>query len=78
MRCRIMQPFAALAIAALCAAGCAQTSRVSEDLTSAKLTETRKAVAVMRIGSASPTCVHSAVMIGQREGTYFKPRQPIS
>ena len=57
--------------------GCMQTSRVSDDITPAALSQSKKAVAVMRIGSASPTCLHAAVMLGQREQTWFKTHQHI-
>lgn len=45
-------------------AGCAATSRVASDVTTASLTATQRSVAVMRIGSASPTCRDVAVLLG--------------
>lgn len=62
------------------AAGCAQTastSRVDDGVSTAALVETKKAVAVMRVGAASPTCVHVAVLLGVREGEGFRVRQRI-
>jgi hypothetical protein len=53
-------------------AGCAQTSRVGDDATPAKLTASKKAVALMRIGSASPACHNVAVALGTREGEGFR------
>ena len=60
------------------AAACMQTSRVGEDVTTATLSQSQKAVAVMRIGSASPTCLHAAVLLGQREGAGFRAKQVVS
>lgn len=77
MRWKNTAPLATLTLFTLCSAACVQTSRVADDLSTAKLAETKKAVAVMRIGSASPVCEHAAVLLGQREHDYFKPRQPI-
>lgn len=67
-----------IAMAAAAVAGCMQTSRVGEDVTAAALSQSQKAVAVMRIGSASPTCLHAAVLLGQREGDGFRARQVVS
>ena len=54
------------AIAGMLLAGCTQTSRVDDSLSTASLAQTRKAVAVMRVGAASPTCVNVAVLLGVR------------
>jgi hypothetical protein len=59
-------------------AGCAQTSRVGEDATPAKLTAQQKAVALMRIGSASPECHNVAVLLGRREGEGFRRHQAMT
>jgi hypothetical protein len=59
-------------------AGCAQTSRVGDDATSAKLAATNKAVALMRIGSASPECHNVAVLLGRREGEGFRRHQAMT
>ena len=56
-------------------AGCTQTSRVDDNLTTSSLTQTRKAVAVMRVGAASPACVNVAVLLGVREGQGFRRHQ---
>ena len=53
--------------------GCAQTTRINEDLTSDRLQRAGKSVAVMRIGSASPACEHVAVLLGVRDGAGFRP-----
>jgi hypothetical protein len=60
-------------------AGCSiiQTSKVDETVTSAKLAATKKAVALVRIGSASPQCTNVAVLIGKREGEGYRRHQSI-
>jgi hypothetical protein len=69
-----------LAAAAGCmlAAACTQTSRVDDDLSTASLIQTKKAVAVMRVGAASPSCVNVAVLLGVREGDGFRRHQGIT
>src|SRR5436190_3163154 len=69
-----------LAAAAGCMliAACTQTSRVDDDLSTASLTETKKAVAVMRVGAASPDCINVAVLLGAREGEGFRRRQGLT
>ena len=64
-------------LAALLLAACAQTSRVSDGVTPAALTQSKKAVAVMRIGSASPACINAGVMLAQRERDYFRATKPL-
>lgn len=59
-------------IAAALLAGCSQTSRIDEAAATATLAERRKAVALMRIGAASPTCNHVAVLLGTREGDGYR------
>jgi hypothetical protein len=59
-------------------AGCTQTSRVDDNLSTASLTQTRKAVAVMRVGAASPSCINVAVLLGVREGEGFRRHQGIT
>ena len=51
---------------------CASTSRVDADVTPAALAADKKAVAVMRIGSASPTCQHVAILLGTPEGAGYR------
>src|SRR6185503_14218659 len=64
--------------ACLLLAGCTQTSRVDDNLSTASLAETRKGVAVMRVGAASPTCVNVAVLLGVREGEGYRRHQGIT
>ena len=66
------------AIAGMLLAGCTQTSRVDDSLSTASLAQTRKAVAVMRVGAASPTCVNVAVLLGVREGDGYRRHQGIT
>ena len=65
-------------VACLLAAGCTQTSRVDDNLSTTALAETRKAVAVMRVGAASPYCVNVAVLLGVRDGEGFRRHQGIT
>ncbi len=67
----------AIAAGALLAA-CTQTSRVDDNLSTASLAQTKKAVAVMRVGAASPTCVNVAVLLGVREGDGYRRHQGIT
>ena len=59
-------------------AGCAQTSQVDGNLTTESLAQTKRAVAVMRVGAASPACVNVAVLLGVREGDGFRRHQGIT
>ena len=52
--------------------GCAATSRVDPALTTASLSLEGKAVVVIRIGAASPTCRHVAVLLGTPEGAGYR------
>ena len=65
-------------MACVLAAGCTQTSRVDDTVSTAVLTETRKAVAVMRVGAASVYCVNVAVLLGVREGDGFRRHKGIT
>jgi hypothetical protein len=67
---------AALFSSLLCA--CAQTSKVNDAITPAALTSSNKAVALMRIGAASPTCINVAVLLGTRDGDGFRRGQVIT
>jgi hypothetical protein len=63
---------AVLALAAL-AAGCAVgTSRVGDELTAAALSQTKKAVALIKLGAADPLCTTLVAGIGVREGGNFR------
>ncbi|MEQ1696414.1 MAG: hypothetical protein ABL901_11295 [Hyphomicrobiaceae bacterium] len=66
-----------LVLAGLALAGCAQTSRVDENVTPAKLASAQKGVALIRVGSASPTCLHTRVLLGTRAGEGYKRGQVI-
>jgi hypothetical protein len=65
-------------LACLLATGCTQTSRVDDNLSTTALVETRKAVAVMRVGAASPYCINVAVLLGVRQGDAFRRHQAIN
>jgi hypothetical protein len=60
------------------AAACTQTSRVDDGVSTGSLAESRKAVAVMRVGAASPDCLHVAVLLGVREGEGFRRHQGLT
>ncbi len=64
-------------LAGLAIAGCVQTSRVDESVTPAKLASSQKGVALIRVGSASPTCLHTRVLLGTRAGDGYKRGQVI-
>jgi hypothetical protein len=64
-----------VAMGAMLVAGCTQTSRVDGDLSTSSLTQAKKAVAVMRVGAASPTCINVAVLLGVREGDGYRRHQ---
>jgi hypothetical protein len=66
------------AIGLLLTAGCAQTSHVDDTLTTASLAQSKKAVAVMRVGSASAACVNVAVLLGVRADAGFRRHQGIN
>jgi len=72
------QAWAAAAIASMLTVGCTQTSRVDDALTTSSLTQSKKAVAIMRVGSASAACVNVAVLLGVREGAGFRRHQGIT
>jgi hypothetical protein len=59
-------------------AACTQTTRVDEGVTTAALNQTGKAVAVMRVGAASPSCINVAVLLGVREGEGYRRHQGIT
>jgi hypothetical protein len=59
-------------------AGCAQTSRVDEGVTTASLAQDKKAVAILRIGSASPTCRHVAILLGTPDGAGYRRHSILS
>ena len=63
---------------AMLVAGCTQTTQVDENVTTASLNQTKKAVAVMRVGAASPYCINVAVLLGVREGEGFRRHQGIT
>jgi hypothetical protein len=63
---------------AMLVAGCTQTTQVDESVTTASLNQTRKAVAVMRVGAASPSCINVAVLLGVRDGEGFRRHQGIT
>ncbi len=66
---------AVLALAALLA-GCASgTSRVADDLNSTSLSQSKKAVALIKLGAADPMCTTLAAVVGVREGSNFRSVQ---
>jgi hypothetical protein len=57
---------------AVLAAGCAGTSRVGDDLTTTSLSQSKKAVALIKLGAADPRCNTLAAGIGVREGGNYR------
>ena len=68
----------AVVLAGFALAGCMKTSRIDEGVTPATLASAKRAVALMRVGSASPACVHTRVQLGRRVPQGFKPSQIIT
>lgn len=62
---------AVMAFAALVSA-CAGTSRVGDELTATSLSQSRKAVALIKLGAADPMCSVLQAGIGVRQGDHYK------
>ena len=77
MRCQIKR-IVALGAFGVALAGCVQTSRVDEAVTTGKLASSNKAVAVMRLGSASPACINVRVLLGTRQGEGYVRNQVVT
>lgn len=60
-----------LLLAALTAA-CGGTSRVADELTATSLSQSKKGVALIKLGAADPLCTVLAAGIGVREGSDFR------
>ena len=60
-----------LVVAALVAA-CGGTSRVADELTASSLSQSKKAVALIKLGAADPLCSVLAAGIGVRDGNDFR------
>lgn len=71
-----MGPLAASLLAML--AACSSTTRVGEATSSDQLTQSSKAVAVMRISRASPNCRNVGLWLGTREGAGYRPAKPVA
>jgi hypothetical protein len=63
---------AVLAVAALTAACGGGTSRVGDELTATSLNQSRKAVALLKLGAADPLCTILSAGIGVREGSDYR------
>ena len=65
---------------AMLVAGCTQTTQRGRRAVHRRrsLNQTRKAVAVMRVGAASPYCINVAVLLGVRDGEGFRRHQGIT
>ncbi len=57
--------------------GCAPTTHVAGGIQAGVLAAEHKAVAVMRLGSPNPSCLHAGVLLGVRDGAGFKPIAPV-
>jgi hypothetical protein len=62
---------AVLIMAALTAA-CGGTSRVADELTATSLSQSRKAVALIKLGAADPLCTILSAGVGVREGNDYR------
>jgi hypothetical protein len=65
----------AVAFAAILAACASGTSRVADDLNSTSLTQSKKAVALIKLGATDPMCTTLAALIGVRDGTGYRSVQ---
>ena len=59
-------------------AACMQTSRVEDATTTQKLATTKHAVAVMRLGTAAPNCLHIRILLGTRAGDGYRRGQVVT
>jgi hypothetical protein len=64
--------YAVLILAALTTA-CGGTSRVGDGMTATSLSQSRKAVALIKLGAADPLCTIFSAGIGVREGDNYRP-----
>jgi hypothetical protein len=62
----------AIVVLAALAAGCGGTSRVGDELTATSLSQSRKAVALIKLGAADPMCTVLQAGIGVREGENYR------
>jgi hypothetical protein len=65
-------------VVALVSGACVKTSKVDDTVNPARLAAAQKAVAVMRLGSASPNCLHVAILLGTPEGEGYRRHKPVS
>lgn len=71
---RIALPLSSLVVLG----ACSQTTRLGDEASAGQIASTGKAVAVMRLGQASPNCRHVGVWLGVREGPGFRPVKPVA
>lgn len=67
-----------LAAAGLVVCGCMKLSQVDAGVSPEGLAGRQKAVALIRVGSASPNCLHARVLLGTRAGEAFKRGQVVT
>lgn len=65
------------ALMGLAVAGCMKTTRVEDGVTTQGLVTAKKAVALMRLGSASPNCLHTRILLGTRVGEGYRRAQVV-
>ncbi len=68
----------ALIATAVQLAACMQTSRVEDTVSPQKLAASKKAVAVMRLGTSAATCLHIRLLLGTREGDGYRREQVVT
>ena len=66
-----------VAVVGALSSGCAQTAKVDDSVSTSTLVQKHKSVALMRVGAASPNCLHVGVLLGTRNGDYFMRGQVI-
>jgi hypothetical protein len=55
-----------------------QTTRLGEDAAPAKVASSGMGIAILRLGTASPTCRHVGVWLGVPEGRGYRPHKPVA
>lgn len=70
--------FSQAALVGALLAGCAQSSKVDDNVSTSTLTAKQKSIALMRIGAASPNCLNVAVLLGTKAGDGYRRGQVIT
>lgn len=72
MRVLLASTGGAIAAIAVALAGCAQTSQVAGNVDAATLSHDRKAIVLMKVGSAEAICHSVRVVLAKAEGSHYR------